>query len=86
MLEDVCLRSLDGRPEQECVEGLSQCLGERGLPELRQPAKARAHAYLATQEKPGLRVGEAVEAGYWDFGHPAFDQMKHFLLLVAGEA
>jgi hypothetical protein len=42
-------------------------------------AKAQAHAFLATLDKPDLRLGEAAVAGYWDFDHPAFDALKAFV-------
>lgn len=46
-------------------------------------AKARVYAYIATQEKPELRLGESARAGYWDFDHPAFEPVKEFLRSLA---
>jgi len=85
-LEDACLASVTERPEWECVEGLFRCLHEKGLPEPVQRAKARVHAYLATAPNPMLRVGEAAKRRYWDLDHPAFEDIRRFLRLVAGEA
>ena len=42
-------------------------------------AKARVHAWLASQEKAGLRLGEAAEKGYWPWKSPAFDSIKQFI-------
>ncbi len=79
MLEDLCLNSIAGRPELDCVDDLIRCLQDKNItlpPEL---SKARAHAYIATQQKPDLRVGEAAAAGYWPFGNSAFSSLKQFL-------
>ena len=46
-------------------------------------AKARVYAYIATQKKPELRLGESARAGYWDFDHPAFDPLKEFIRCLA---
>ena len=43
------------------------------------PTKARLQAYLAALPRPGLRLGEAAEAGVWPWEHPAFDPLIAFL-------
>ena len=55
-----------------CVDEYLECLDrvEPGTPRL--PSKARTYAYLAVQHPPGKRLGEAMRAGFFDFGHSAF--------------
>lgn len=40
---------------------------------------AAMEAYLASQSKPRLDLGEAAEAGYFDFDHQAFVDVREFL-------
>ena len=45
-------------------------------------AKTKVHTYLAVGidgKDPGLRLGEAAEAGVWDWNSPAFAQITDFL-------
>lgn len=37
------------------------------------------HAFLASRAKPTLNVGEAAQAGYWDFEHSSFAKLKEFV-------
>ncbi|MBN1676174.1 MAG: hypothetical protein JXR37_34335 [Kiritimatiellae bacterium] len=78
MIETICLKSVQDDPVMPCVQQYLTCVEAAG--EL--PAnldKARAHAYLAAQKKPWLRLGEAAEAGYWQLDHNTFDDLKAFL-------
>ena len=55
-------------------------------------AKARLHSYLSigpvhttvegniTRRRPALRLGEAAEAGVWDWSSAAFQQVRDFLI------
>ena len=58
-------------PFLECVRGL------RAPP--KNLTKARAQAYLASREEPGLSIGVAAQKGYWNFEHPAYAEVKAFL-------
>ena len=92
-LENVCLRSVAGSRELECVEDYLNCL-ESLEPAIaaNQMAKAKLHSYLAigpvrttddgniTRRRPALRLGEAAEAGVWDWTSPAFQRVTEFLL------
>ncbi len=78
-LETLCLTAISGEPVMDCVEEYIHCV-QKTQGTLPQPAdKARLHAFLASCNKPGLRLGEAAEAGYFPWGSPVFDPLKQFL-------
>ena len=77
-LEDLCLRSLQGQPAIECIEQYIDCLANVGMA-CKDPIKSKVHAFLAGGEKPELRLGEASEAGAWDWNSSAFSQLAQFL-------
>jgi hypothetical protein len=79
MLETLCLSAVELDPAMQCVERFFQCLEESVNMPSRNPDKARAHAFLASRPKPELRVGEAADAGYWEFDSPVYDPVKSFL-------
>ncbi len=78
-LEDVCLRTIHGTPTMQCVNQLFCCLQQQGLPLPNNLSKAKVMAYLACQAEPDKRLGESAQAGYWDWNHPAFEDLKNFL-------
>lgn len=83
-LERLCLRSIADAPLTACVDEYIACATAAGqaIDELN---KARLHTYLAAAgSQPGLRLGEAAEAGVWDWQSPAFDQIRQFLRDLAG--
>jgi hypothetical protein len=61
-LEQMLWSVLAGEPAAACVEQYIECMqrGPGGVP--RQAYKARVHAYLASLERPDVRLGEAAEA------------------------
>ncbi len=77
-LEDLCLLSMQGQEQMVCIEQYMACLAQAGIA-ARQPSKARLHAYLAAGDEPGLRIGEAADAGVWDWNSGAFNQLAEFL-------
>ena len=91
-LENVCLGSIEGILDLECVESYLECLSnvEPSIT-ANHMAKARLHSYLAigpvhttddgriVRRRPALRIGEAAEAGVWDWTSPAFVQLANFL-------
>lgn len=82
MLEDICLQSVGGDPAMTCVEAYFKCL-TRNLSKLpNNLSKAKVHAFLASRDKPDLRLGEAAKAGYWPWAHQAFAQVSQFLSLL----
>lgn len=81
-LEDVCLASVEADAVIECVEGYMDCVQEKVETPPNNFAKAKVQTFLASRLKPGLRLGEAAEAGYWDFNHSSFDTLKELLQLL----
>ena len=80
-IEDVCLESVAGDAAMGCVRDYLNCIKD-SVAEAERPnnlRKAEAQAFLASRERPGLRLGEAASAGYWDFEHTAFDPFKRLL-------
>jgi len=78
-LESLCLAAISEEPVMECVTHYMDCLAHI-RPTLPQPAdKARLHVFLASCNKPGLRLGEAAEAGYFSWEQPVFEPLKRFL-------
>lgn len=80
-IEDVCFESVAGDAAMGCAQDYLNCIKD-SVAEAEQPnnlRKAKAQAFLASRERPGLRLGEAAEAGYWDFEHAAFEPFKRLL-------
>jgi len=78
-LETLCLTAISGEPVMDCVEEYIHCV-QKTQGTLPQPAdKARLHAFLASCNKPGLRLGEAAEAGYLPWNSSIFEPLKQFL-------
>jgi hypothetical protein len=80
-LEDLCIQSVAGAPEMECVEGFMHCLPSKGV-SIRKPSKARAHAFVASQATPYVPLGVAVDKGYFPIEHGAFDGIRQFVALI----
>ena len=78
MLETLCVRSVQDQEGMACVDRYFECMREQK----RSPKndwKARVHAWLASEEEPDKRLGEAAQAGYWPFDHEVFAQLHAFL-------
>ena len=82
MLEDICLESVKSQPLVGCVEHFLECVGQTRLdwPRREIEAKAKVHAFLASQDPPDLRLGEAASKGFWNFDDAAFDPLKELLV------
>ena len=81
-LEDVCLASVETDAVIDCVEEYMYCVQERVEAPPNNVAKAKVQTFLASRPRPGLRLGEAAEADYWDFNHSSFDPLKELLQLL----
>lgn len=79
MLEDLCLAAVHDDPIMSCLDEYFSCMQRVNHPLPANMAKARVHAWLASRQKPDLRLGEAAEKGYWSWTAPAFDPLKQFL-------
>lgn len=78
-IEDVCLESVAGDAAMGCAQDYLNCIKDSVIVQPNSLPKAEAQAFLASRERPGLRLGEAAEAGYWDFEHSAFEPFKRLL-------
>lgn len=79
MLETLCLSAVADDAAMACVDAYFKCLEDSAKLLPKSPDKARAHAFLASRERPELRVGEAAEAGHWPLESPVFAPLKSFL-------
>lgn len=79
MLEDLCLASVATDMAMPCMDEFFRCV-EAGGRKPNNLAKARVHAWLASQVRPDKRLGEAAQAGYWNWDDPAFNLLKQFLI------
>ncbi len=75
MLEDLCLASVHSDPAISCVEAYFQCVQQAAGRNPTPLAKARLHAWLASQTDPDRRLGEAAEKGYWPWMVQAFQPL-----------
>ena len=84
VIEDVCLDSVSEDPAMVCIDRYFECIEESDTPGPRQVwmSKARTHAFLASRERPNLRIGEAADRGIWQFEHAAFNPLKDLLRLL----
>ena len=62
MIEDICLESVSDDPAMKCVDDYFQCIGKTSLtgPNPPRMSKARVHAFLASRQEPGLRLGYGI--------------------------
>ncbi len=81
MLEDLCIATL-AIDELQCIDQYLECMQvyKGSLP--RNLSKAKIYAWLATQSKPEIRLGEAALDRYFDFNHSAFSPLKAFILAL----
>ena len=80
MLEDLCLRSLEGSAELECVDSYIACIGANGIA-LGNERKFRMKAYLMVHDEDTTqRIGWAAVQGLLDPAHAAFAPLRQFLI------
>ena len=78
-LEELCLRSIaDDEPVLNCVNQYLNCLHSSGA-HMGHQSKTKLYAFLAAGENPGRRLGEAADAGVWDWDSPALQPLADFL-------
>jgi len=83
MLEDLCLKTVEGHEAMPCVEQFASCVGDLpSVPKNMAKAKAqvfKAQVFLAAQTDTVDAVGLGAQKGYWDFDSPALAEVKGFL-------
>ncbi|MDH4120190.1 MAG: hypothetical protein OEV94_00575 [Deltaproteobacteria bacterium] len=79
MLEDLCLKSIEGNPLYACVEQYISCVKETDPQGQLEEQKARVQAYLAGKKPIVNSLGLGAQSGCWDFSHPAFQSIQTFL-------
>lgn len=82
MLEDLLLQAVADDPAMPCVDSFIECVKERSVAPPKLISKAKAHAFLASREKTGLRIGEGADRGYWQLDNDAFDEVRGFLQIL----
>lgn len=80
MLEDLCIQSISNEVGISCVENYFQCIQNQTGRQPNNMAKAKVHAWLASQIQPDKRLGESAKAGYWNWDNLAFEPLKNFIL------
>jgi hypothetical protein len=79
MLEDLCLAALQADSVIRCIDEYFECVRVTKGNTPDQISKARIHAWLAAQDPPDLRLGEAAQRGLIDWDSPSFSQLRTFL-------
>ena len=79
MLEDLCLAAVQGDGALTCVDEFFLCVSQRVNRQPSNMAKARVHAWLASQLIPDLRLGEAAQSSVWPWNSPAFALLEQFI-------
>jgi hypothetical protein len=86
-LENLCLRTLAGKPIEPCIEEFLSCATRATTIQhtsTAAKAKARIHAWLSAQREPDLRLGHAAKKGLIDWSSPVFAELKEFLRELHG--
>jgi hypothetical protein len=78
MLEDLCLESINTRPEYHCMELYFKCLCDK-TEKKDYHAKAKFKAWMASQTAFDYRVGLAAAKGYIPWDSEAFSKLREFL-------
>ncbi len=82
MLEDLCLATVADDPLMNCVGDYVDCICKTGEPPGNEK-KTRLHAFLAGKAGyAGLKLGQAAQAGAWDWQHPALKPFKDVILAM----
>ena len=82
MLETILCRTFHGQEVNRCVDDFFECVENMQDVSIGHPDKARAYAYLATRPDAHHSVGVAAKAGVWNLDHPAFGDVREFLIAL----
>jgi len=78
MLEDLCLKIVENKPEMRCVDEYATCVA-RLKTQKKDMAKAKILAYLAAQNETVNSISLAASKGLWDYDSPWLAELKGFL-------
>jgi len=80
-IEDLCLASIDDRPEFSCLDDYFKCRQQAGFAE--PGAKARVRVWLVSHPDFEFFTQSVVgEERYWGWDHPAFGSLTKFLMAM----
>ena len=79
MLETLLCKTFENQPIHQCIESFLNCSDSLDDIKIKNRAKARAHAFLATRAEPHLSVGYASRKKYWNLEHEALKPILDFL-------
>ena len=82
MLDDVCLASVADDPVMSCVDEYIDCMLDAANVRPNSLSKSRLQAFLASRREPGMLLGAAARANYWNFDHAAFAPLKDLLRML----
>lgn len=78
-LETLVWSTLEEQALARCVNTFLECVESAGLATPRPLSKARTYSYLAACHPPGNRLGQAMQAGVFDFEHSAYRNLLELL-------
>ena len=78
-LEALCLEIVKDNTTFECIDQYLECLRSKGR-KIARPHKTKLHSYLAGEDDfAGKKIGEASQAGAWDWNHARLKPFKDVL-------
>jgi hypothetical protein len=80
MLEDLCIRAIQGSGIFPCVESFIQCYEGKIEKDRYNKSRAIILAYLSTQIPIVNSLGLAAQQNIFDFSNPCFDAIRKFLI------
>lgn len=81
MIESLCLESVSGQPEFECIESYFKCLAEKTGNADFHP-KAKFHAWIVSHtdfKDKDYKMEKAIKEDRFQWSHVAFDELRAFL-------
>lgn len=81
MLEDLCLESVQEKPEMECVKKYLDCVDSKVSPENKPKnrSKAKVQVFLAGQKEIANCIEIGARKNYWNLNHNCMEKIKNFL-------
>ncbi|WP_017294227.1 DUF3226 domain-containing protein [Geminocystis herdmanii] len=80
MLEDLLLNSIENDSIIDCIDSYFECVKNQTGKQPKNMAKAKIHAWLASQKNPDKSLIDATKARYWDYNNFAFYNLQQFIL------